>query len=155
MRIILNSSSDMKDKMRTRGVKAFLDLIVMSILMIAPTHGYDIMAQIHKHLHVFLSAGQVYPLFYRLERDGLIETIPSKNTRKKTFALTSKGVRSYREMLREVDQVYQMLARAREIGVEGKNPGNVAFQLRRRIKDRKLDIVSSLSRGSVYLERKR
>lgn len=42
-----------------------------------------------------------------------------------------------------------------EIGVEGKNPGNVAFQLRRRIKDRKLDIVSSLSRGSVYLERKR
>ena len=68
------------------------------------------MAKIHKHLLVFLSAGQVYPLFYRLERDELIEIIPSKNTRKKTFALTSKGVRSYREMLHEVDQVYQMLA---------------------------------------------
>lgn len=39
-----------------------------------------------------------------------------------------------------------------EISVKGKNPYYIAFQLRRRIKDRGLKIVASSVGGSVYLE---
>lgn len=109
MRIILEPPTKCGEEIRTRCVKAFLDLIVMSILMIGPTHGYDIMARIHRHLYVFLSAGQVYPLFSRLERAGLIEARLSEDGRKKIFTLTNKGVRKYKEMLQETKQIYHML----------------------------------------------
>lgn len=85
-------------------------MIVMSILMNEPTHGYDIMAKIHRHLYVFLSAGQVYPLFTRLEREGLIEARLSEDGRRKVFTPTNKGIRRYREMLRETEQIYHLLA---------------------------------------------
>lgn len=41
-----------------------------------------------------------------------------------------------------------------EIKVEGRNPNYVAFQLRKRIKDRALKIVASSKGGFVYLENK-
>ena len=41
-----------------------------------------------------------------------------------------------------------------EIEVEGRNPSYIAFQLRKRIKDRELEIVASSIGGLVYLENK-
>lgn len=100
----------LSEEVRTRCVKAFLDLIVMSILMVEPTHGYDIMAKIHRHLFVFLSAGQVYPLFSRLERDGLIEARLSEDGRRKIFTMTNRGMIKYKDMLHETKQIYHILA---------------------------------------------
>ena len=70
-------------------VKSFLDIIVLSMLKGSPSHGYGIIADIHKRFDVLLSPGTLYPLLYSLEKQGLI-TI-ELDGRRKNYLLTEKG----------------------------------------------------------------
>ena len=55
-------------------VKAFLDVVVLAMLNGEPTHGYKIVANIHKEFGILLSPGSLYPLLHYLEDKRLIES---------------------------------------------------------------------------------
>jgi DNA-binding PadR family transcriptional regulator len=54
-----------------------------------PSHGYGIIADIHKRFDVLLSPGTLYPLLYSLEKQGLISI--KQDGRRKNYLLTEKG----------------------------------------------------------------
>lgn len=54
-------------------VKNDLELIVLALLANEPMHGIEIMKAMHKNFGVLLSAGTIYPLLHKLEKDGLLK----------------------------------------------------------------------------------
>jgi len=78
-------------------VRSFLDVIVMTILNGTPTHGYDIIATIHKEFGTLLSPGTLYPLLHSLEDNGLIES--SYDGGRIIYETTSKGKQSFESTL--------------------------------------------------------
>lgn len=70
-------------------VRSFLDIIVMTVLNGTPTHGYEIMATVHKEFGVLLSPGTLYPLLHSLEDNGLIES--SHYGGRVVYQVSSKG----------------------------------------------------------------
>jgi DNA-binding PadR family transcriptional regulator len=70
------SSQNVMDvnKIAERHLKAFLDIIILAILNGGSTHGYKIIAAIHKEFGILLSPGSLYPLLHCLEDDKLIES---------------------------------------------------------------------------------
>ena len=70
-------------------VKSFLDLIVLTMLLEGPIHGYKLIADIHTLFGVLLSPGSLYPFLYSLEREQLVNT--QQEGKRKRYALTSEG----------------------------------------------------------------
>lgn len=54
-------------------VKNDLELIVLALLANEPMHGIELMKAMHKNFGVLLSAGTIYPLLHKLEKDGLLK----------------------------------------------------------------------------------
>lgn len=71
-------------------MKSFLDIIVLSMLRDNPSHGYGIIADIHKRFDVLLSPGTLYPLLYSLEKKGMIAI--ELDGRRKNYLITEKGM---------------------------------------------------------------
>jgi DNA-binding PadR family transcriptional regulator len=76
-------------EVKSRGVKAFLDFIIASILLVEPCGGYDILAKIHSKLGILLSPGAIYPTIHEMETERLTKT--KSIGRKKVFSLTEEG----------------------------------------------------------------
>ncbi|MFQ5950549.1 MAG: PadR family transcriptional regulator [Candidatus Geothermarchaeales archaeon] len=72
----------MKRDILERGIRGFLDLIVLSIMRRGPMHGYGLIAEIHHRFPVFISPGTLYPLMSRLEEEELIDS--SMKARRRT-----------------------------------------------------------------------
>lgn len=80
-------------RVNSKFVRSFLDIIVMAILDDAPSHGYDIIATIHKEFGVLLSPGTIYPLLYSLKSNGSIES--SNIGSKILYRISPKGKQKY------------------------------------------------------------
>ncbi|MCB2171849.1 PadR family transcriptional regulator [archaeon] len=72
-----------------------------------PSHGYGIIADIHKRFDVLLSPGTLYPLLYSLEKKGLIAI--EQDGRRKNYLLTEKGtlqanrvINAYSSQMRDI-----------------------------------------------------
>ena len=87
--MFIDNLSDLQADIQDHLVKSFLDIIVLSMLKQSPSHGYAIIADIHKQFDVLLSPGTLYPLLYSLEKKELI-TI-EQDGRRKNYILTEKG----------------------------------------------------------------
>lgn len=88
-------------------VKTFLDIIVLKMLGANPTHGYGLIADIHKRFDVLLSPGTLYPLLYSLEKKKFIGI--QKEGRRKNYFLTETGekqadsvINSYKDNIRQL-----------------------------------------------------
>jgi PadR family transcriptional regulator PadR len=75
-----------------------LDLMILTILIREPMHGYGISQRLaalsHDHFHV--NPGSLFPSLYRLEEDGKLraEWRPTQNNRRaKHYRLTAAGKR--------------------------------------------------------------
>jgi len=75
-----------------------LDLMILTILVREPMHGYGISQRLaalsHDHFHV--NPGSLFPSLYRLEEDGKLkaEWRPTQNNRRaKYYRLTAAGKR--------------------------------------------------------------
>jgi PadR family transcriptional regulator, regulatory protein PadR len=75
-----------------------LDLMILTILIREPMHGYGISQRLaalsHDHFHV--NPGSLFPSLYRLEEDGKLraEWRPTQNNRRaKYYRLTAAGKR--------------------------------------------------------------
>ena len=84
------------DEITARLVESYLPMSEQSFLMllclVKPRHGYGIMQQVSEQTNgrVNLSPSTVYTILYKMELDGLIETV-SEIDRRKVYAITSAG----------------------------------------------------------------
>jgi DNA-binding PadR family transcriptional regulator len=85
----------------------YYELLILGRLMYAPYHGYLIMHVIDEMIGPWqkVSAGTLYPLLGRLERDGLIESLSvedaeaSSRRTARSYAITDAGRARFRELM--------------------------------------------------------
>lgn len=87
-----------------------LDLMILTILVREPMHGYGIAQRLtvlsHDNFHV--NPGSLFPSLYRLEQDGQLkaEWRPSENNRNaKFYKLTASGRRQLEQHRRRWDRI--------------------------------------------------
>jgi DNA-binding PadR family transcriptional regulator len=76
-------------KIVERHLKTSLDIVIMAMLTGGATHGYKIIATLHKEFGILLSPGSLYPILHCLEDDKLIESTLDKG--KVVYRATSAG----------------------------------------------------------------
>nr|WP_319487553.1 helix-turn-helix transcriptional regulator [uncultured Caproiciproducens sp.] len=92
--------------------KGTLEIIVLKLISIKPTYGYDLLSSITQKSDGFLQLreGTLYPILYRLEDDGFIVSKWSEENRrgkpKKIYTITSAGDGE----LRKLTQIWTQFA---------------------------------------------
>ena len=82
--------------------KGVLEMLVLELICKQPTYGYELLSQLKKRSdgQFQLKEGTLYPILYRLEDDGLIESSWSqgegRTTPKKIYAPTKAGLEENR-----------------------------------------------------------
>jgi DNA-binding PadR family transcriptional regulator len=94
-------------KLRSRVVKNFLDILVLTEIKDKPLSGYDVIGFIHKKYDVLLSSGTIYSQLYSLEREGIIRG--EQNKRKRVYELTEKGEQAIEDIMRVNGQIQNLL----------------------------------------------
>jgi PadR family transcriptional regulator PadR len=85
-----------------RIVKANREFFVLYVLADKPMCGYDVIKEIFLRCNVFLNQGNIYPILYSLEEEGILRAEFSKgNMRSKKYFLTSQGKKEYEKKLEE------------------------------------------------------
>ena len=100
--------SELDNDIKNHLVKTFLDIIVLTMLSQNSSHGYALIADIHKKFDVLLSPGTLYPLLYSLEKKDMVSI--KKDGRRKNYFLTSKGkIQSQKVIQLYKQQISQLL----------------------------------------------
>ena len=73
-------------------------LLILASLAGGPKHGYSMMTDIETMTGVRLGPGTMYGALARLEGQGLIKAVPSRD-RRRPYQLTTKGAAGLREQL--------------------------------------------------------
>ncbi|MBQ9148738.1 MAG: helix-turn-helix transcriptional regulator [Oscillospiraceae bacterium] len=87
----------MEDRLLQQLKKGVLEMLVLEIICEKRTYGYELMAELKTRSNGLFSLkeGTLYPILYRLEDDGMIESAWSqgegKIAPKKMYAATEKG----------------------------------------------------------------
>lgn len=77
--------------------KGVLEMLVLELICIRPTYGYELLAQLKSASDGLfaLKEGTLYPILYRLEDEGLIESTwkqgEGRSTPKKVYVATEAG----------------------------------------------------------------
>lgn len=83
--------------------KGVLEMLVLRLLCRAPGHGYALMERMNETSGGMfqLKEGTLYPILYRLEDEGLIESSwqagPGRGAPKKVYTVTDAGRRAQRD----------------------------------------------------------
>ncbi len=94
----------MNDKYEKQMKKGVLEMLVLKLLLNEPKYGYQIIQEMkEKSEEVFLlKDGTLYPILYRLEDDGLVESewseTEGRQVPRKYYRITSKGIASFEEI---------------------------------------------------------
>ncbi len=87
----------MEDKFSQQLKKGVLELLVLEQICSHPTYGYELLSLLRERSDGLfdLKEGTLYPILYRLEDDGLIESswlhIEGRTTPKKVYSATGAG----------------------------------------------------------------
>ena len=91
----------MDDRFLQQLKKGVLEMLVLALICAAPAYGYEILQKLKDSscgLFV-LKEGTLYPILYRLEDDGMIESSwfqgKSRAAPKKIYTATEQGRREY------------------------------------------------------------
>lgn len=93
----------MDNKFAQQLKKGVLDMVVLRLVEEKSTYGYEIIQQLEQRGEGFfnLKEGTLYPVLYRLEDSGLIESFwqngEGRTAPKKYYTITEKGSETYRE----------------------------------------------------------
>ena len=87
---VLENINELEDeeykKFVDRIVKANREIFVLFVLANKPMCGYDVIKEIFSRCNVFLSQGNVYPILYSLEEEGILRAEFTKgNMRSKLY----------------------------------------------------------------------
>jgi DNA-binding PadR family transcriptional regulator len=85
--------------------------LVLVSLSDGPKHGYAIQTDIEYFAGIHLGPGTLYGALSSLERDGLVEGLPS-DQRRQPYRLTSDGRQRLREQLDDLDRIRRRAVRA-------------------------------------------
>ena len=80
--------------MRQELAKGHLDLLLLGVLEVGPSHGYGVIEKIRdRSAEIFdLPEGSVYPALHRLERQGFVRSRWEQGARRRrTYRLTRRG----------------------------------------------------------------
>lgn len=94
---------------QTQLLKGILEGCVLSVLLEEKTYGYELVQQLIQSGFTDLSAGTVYPLLQKLEKQGMIagELLPSPDgPNRKYYSVTSDG----QERLKEFEEQWLNLS---------------------------------------------
>jgi DNA-binding PadR family transcriptional regulator len=86
-------------------------LLVLVSLSDGPKHGYAIQADIGGFAGVHLGPGTLYGALSSLERDGLLEALPS-DQRRRPYRLTANGRQRLSDQLDDLDRISRRAMRA-------------------------------------------
>lgn len=79
-------------------------LLVLVSLSDGPKHGYAIQTDIESFAGVHIGPGTLYGAMSSLERDGLLEALPS-DQRRRPYRLTADGRVRLRQQLGDLDRI--------------------------------------------------
>lgn len=102
----------MQEKYERQMKKGVLDMLVLQLLMEKKKYGYQLIMELReKSRDIFcLKEGTLYPILYRLEDEGLVESRWSEAAHKqiprKYYLMTDKG----RQTLQEMRQNWRQIA---------------------------------------------
>ena len=86
-------------------------LLILVSLSDGPKHGYAIQFDVEGFAAVRLGPGTLYGALSSLERDGLVEALPS-DQRRRPYQLTALGSDRLRKHLDELDRIRQRITSA-------------------------------------------
>ena len=86
-------------------------LLVLVSLSDGPKHGYAIQSDVEGFAAVRLGPGTLYGALSSLERDGLVEALPT-DQRRRPYQLTAIGSDRLRQHLDELDRIRQRITSA-------------------------------------------
>jgi DNA-binding PadR family transcriptional regulator len=86
-------------------------LLVLVSLSDGPKHGYAIQADIEGFAGIHLGPGTLYGALSSLQRDALVEALPSEQ-RRLPYRLTNDGRRRLRQRLDDLDRIRRRAVRA-------------------------------------------
>ena len=100
-------------------VQGTLDLLILKIVALEPTHGWAIAHRIHQMSSEVLQVGQsaLYPALHKLEQQGWIEAewkMSETNRRAKYYSLTESGRSALHEETRQWGRQAAAIARILE-----------------------------------------
>lgn len=101
----------LKDKYKSQMKKGLLDMLVLKLLEREEKYGYQIISELREkgEGRFSLKEGTLYPVLYRLEDDGLIESCWSEATGKKVprkyYVITETG----KEEVKEIEMFWREL----------------------------------------------
>lgn len=102
----------MQEKYERQMKKGVLDMLVLRLLLDERKYGYQLIAELReKGGDIFrLKEGTLYPILYRLEEEGLIESrwseAENRQPPRKYYLMTDRG----RKALEEMYQVWRRIA---------------------------------------------
>jgi DNA-binding PadR family transcriptional regulator len=97
----------MAEKLRSRLIKEFMDILILAELKKDPMSGYDVIEFIHNKFGILMSSGTVYSLLYSMERDDLIRGV--QNSRKRVYKLTEKGEQNTKAITKANQEIQNFL----------------------------------------------
>lgn len=82
--------------------KGVLEIVILKLLSRNEMYGYELVSELNRQGKSFnIKEGTLYPILYRLEDDGLMETrweqTASRGQPKKYYSVTKKGVQVMEE----------------------------------------------------------
>lgn len=101
----------MQEKYERQMKKGVLDMLVLRLLMEEKKYGYQLIMELReKSGAIFcLKEGTLYPILYRLEDEGLVESrwseAENKQIPRKYYLMTDKGRQTLDEMYRSWRQI--------------------------------------------------
>lgn len=89
-------------------IRSCADMVILTVLRNRPMHGYDVLVSMGEFGdgQFQFKQGTLYPLLYRLEREGWIKAkweVPDKGKKRKVYSITADG----RRVLKQRKQQWQ------------------------------------------------
>ncbi len=107
--------------MRQDPLKYRIRFLILTLLAIKPSHGYELSKKIEKITGGLISGspGSIYPLLRELKEEGLVEesSVIEKGRLRKVYRLTREGAR---KVLEELNIFYEISNRLLALAVEAR-----------------------------------
>lgn len=109
----------MNDNLMKQFRKGILEFVILKLLSEKEMYGYELVSELNRKGNSFnIKEGTLYPILYRLEDDGLMETrweqSPSRGQPKKYYSVTHKGKQVMSESYTQWKAVVQDTTRIME-----------------------------------------
>jgi PadR family transcriptional regulator PadR len=107
MNLMLNEWTEVRtlnEKYERQMKKGVLDMLVLKLLEDEKKYGYQMIIELNEKSggRFALKEGTLYPVLYRLEEDGLVESqwseAQEKKVPRKYYVITDKGKREFRQI---------------------------------------------------------